>query len=105
MEDFFLCPVSSSLAYAVAVHHIVPQVNIIHMGIVVSSDQRLHSFPTFVEVTLQRRNVCKQENTFSSCLSFQHTALRFPCTLDSMYPLFSHICLGLKLCCISFLLR
>jgi hypothetical protein len=50
VEDFF-CPLPGSLAYAVAVHHPVTK-SIEDIGHVVFNDQRLHSFPTFLEVSL-----------------------------------------------------
>jgi hypothetical protein len=50
MEEKFFHPFPGSLAYTVAVRHSVTQANIIHMGFIVFDDQRLHSFPTLLEV-------------------------------------------------------
>jgi hypothetical protein len=90
MEDFFFCPLPSSSAYTTA----VPQ----PMDIMVFNDQGLHNFSPF-----QSMNECVQTGKDIYYLSVLPTlALRFPHTPDPTYPLSSHICLGLRLCGISF---
>jgi hypothetical protein len=56
-EEFFFHQFPGFLANAAVVCHPITQVNITHTGCIVFNDQRLHSFPTFPEVTFRRWNV------------------------------------------------
>jgi hypothetical protein len=84
-------PFPGFLANAVAIHSSITHVNITHVCWIVFNDQGFTAFPPAMKLP-SAVGMGILECTQTSCLSFQHTALRFPHTLATLSSLFSYRC-------------